>query len=502
MQIDNQTRQGTENENVTKADLKCPIADNPKYAEFDLNDAPHLLIYGMTGTGKTTYIQSVLATLIEKNDSKLLKVIIYDSSMSEYNRFKKVSHLFCQILTNKQDFSNALEWLEMIVRTKGYLADIIMIIDDFADIATEPELVERVSNLLREGRAARVHFIISTSMPYAKVLSFEIKANIPYVISFAAPSKMVSRMVLGTNGAETLGIPGEIYFKKTSDIRKYTAFTMTPDRIQDIITVISKTSSKSNDSAGSTSSILPITDFDQSNDEFMKLGIENDPLYDEIAEYIVTAQKASTSLLQRRFGIGYDRAARFIHSLEEKSIIGPVCGSAPRKVLMDLDKYNQVFKGIPLPQNDHMQLTNQQKIVNDRISLEVVNNKLQVTEHATSFDQLSILPINEIEEAKKHYPSYNLQYIHDIALTYTTTGETIQKLIFHSPSFFGKQKGYIAIDFKETTNKVEITLSGETYESKTPRNTLKICFNEADKDEYYKFIKTLSNDTKLQIYDK
>ena len=335
----------------------------PVYCE--LNKMPHLLIAGATGSGKSVCINTIITSLLLRTNPNDVKLVLVDPKKVEFTPYKEIPHLMWPIIDDASMAANMLKRVVVLMEERydlfaevgvkdisSYnqkvvdyipkegeqpyekLPYIVVIIDELADLMAiakkEVELsIQRITQL---ARASGIHLIVATQRPSTDVITGLIKANMPSRISFAVSSSIDSRTIIDRTGAERLFGNGDmLYFPQgePAPIRLQGVY-VTDKEISNITTFVKKQAAP---------------EYEDSYYEFMNImngttvmgkGESNadtmDSLYDEVVEFVKQQQKASTSLLQRRFGIGYNRAARLIDTLEDRGIIGPANGSKPREV--------------------------------------------------------------------------------------------------------------------------------------------------------------------------
>lgn len=331
----------------------------------ELNKMPHLLIAGATGSGKSVCINTIIMSLIMRNYPDDMKMVLIDPKKVEFTPYHDLPHLLWPVITDVSLASNLLQRVVVIMdqrydifaevgvkNIQGYnqyvlhhneaqpqeghlqkMPYLVVIIDELADMMAlagkEVELsIQRITQL---ARACGIHLIVATQRPSTDVITGIIKANIPSRISFAVASSIDSRTILDATGAERLLGNGDmLYFPQgeSSPIRLQGAYV----RDQEILAVTNYL--KKQEKPDYDDTYFELLNEKKGNTETGGRPADRDELFDEVVAYITEAQKASTSLLQRRFGIGYNRAARLIDSLEEVGYIGPVNGSKPREVLL------------------------------------------------------------------------------------------------------------------------------------------------------------------------
>jgi len=319
----------------------------------DLTKMPHLLIAGATGSGKSVFLNSTLISLLYQNSPEDLRVVLVDPKRVEFTSYSDIPHLLAPVITDPVKTINALKWLvaEMERRYKVFqdhkvrnidaynvgankgdgekMPYIVLMIDELADLmaVSARDVESYIARLAQMARATGIHLIIATQRPSVNVVTGLIKANFPSRITFNVTSGTDSRTILDSTGAEKLVGNGDMLFLP-SDLSK-------PLRIQSPFI--------------SDGEIKGVTDFikgkresdyiDEVTEDTKKEGgfgdAEGEDLYDEAVRLVVKTGKASASYLQRRFRIGYARAARLIDLMETNGIVSHADGSKPRDILVD-----------------------------------------------------------------------------------------------------------------------------------------------------------------------
>jgi S-DNA-T family DNA segregation ATPase FtsK/SpoIIIE len=319
---------------------------------FDLGDMPHLLIAGATGSGKSVCVNTIITSLLFNATPDEVKLLMIDPKVVELNVYNGIPHLILPVVTNPKKASIALGWAvnemnrryelfaeHQVKDVDGYnrkhsessLPKIVVIIDELADLMmVAPNQVEdAIARLAQMARAAGIHLIVATQRPSVDVITGLIKANITSRIAFSVSSQVDSRTILDAAGAEKLLGKGDMLFSPVGaqkPIRLQGAF-ISEDEIDKIVTHIKKQS-------GEVVYNHEILEEAQQ----MQMAMESDDLIPEIIRFLVNQKTVSVSMLQRKFRIGYNRAARIMDELEEKSIVGPNLGSKPRDVVMTIEE--------------------------------------------------------------------------------------------------------------------------------------------------------------------
>ena len=345
------------------------IMGNVEWCEID--KTPHLLIAGATGSGKSVCINTMLASILMKARPDEVKLVMVDPKKVELGIYNGIPHLLTPVVTDPKKASIALKravsemerrydlfeeckvknitgYNEMIEEKNKKLSDdeklakmpyIVVIVDELADLmlVAKKEVEDSIMRITQMARAAGIHLIVATQRPSTNVITGVIKANIPSRIAFAVSSNIDSRTILDKVGAEKLLGKGDMLFLPMGK--------NAPDRIQGAF-IDEKQVKKLVDHAISQQKAQFDNNFmnlDSVDAEIKENPVSgdveeyDDPLYNEIVEFVITSGKASASLLQRRFKVGYNRAARIIDLLEERGIIGAQNGSKPREVLVKLE---------------------------------------------------------------------------------------------------------------------------------------------------------------------
>ncbi len=324
----------------------------------DLSKMPHLLIAGATGSGKSVCINTLIMSLLFKYSPQEVKLLMVDPKVVELSIYNGIPHLLIPVVTDPKKAAGALNWAvnEMNRRyklfaengmrniegyndlyDKGKIAErlpwIVMIVDELADLmmACPHEVEEYIARLAQMARAAGMHLVIATQRPSVDVITGVIKANIPSRISFAVSSQIDSRTILDSSGAEKLLGRGDMLFYPVGEskpIRIQGAF-ISEGEVEKVVNYI-----KSLDAPAEEDYQAEILEHIDNEVSTTSTDNDQDALLDEAIRIVVESGQASTSLLQRRLRIGYNRAARIMEQLEENRVISPRDGSKPRQVLI------------------------------------------------------------------------------------------------------------------------------------------------------------------------
>jgi len=340
-------------ERFNKKEIKLPVALGKGISGIpmvrDLFSMPHLLIAGTTGSGKSVCINTIILSLLYKYTPEKLNLILIDPKMLELSAYEGIPHLLCPVITEAKKATAALGWTvkEMENRYKlmtsvgvknidGYnskhnrhMPYIVVIVDEMSDLMliAGKEIENYIQRLSQMARAAGIHIIMATQRPSVDVITGTIKANFPTRISFQVSSKIDSRTILGEQGAEQLLGKGDMLFMSSanrivrihgpyvseSEIEKVNSFLRSqgePNYIDEITIIRDNDSGKLENTYG-----------------------EKDELYQKAVDIVKTERKASTSFLQRKLQIGYNRAARIMEEMENAGIVGQANHVGKREIL-------------------------------------------------------------------------------------------------------------------------------------------------------------------------
>ncbi len=321
------------------------IAGRPVVA--DLGQMPHLLIAGTTGSGKTVCVNSLILSLLYSATPDEVKLLMIDPKMVELAPFNDLPHLLCPVVTEAKRAAVALAWavgemeeryqlfaqegkrnIEAYNQANEKIPYIVVIIDELADLmAIAQDQVEgAITRLAQLSRAVGIHLVLVTQRPSVDVITGVIKANFPARVSFQVASKVDSRTVLDTNGADKLLGRGDMLFLKPDESKLIRAqgSLVTDKEIERVVDFIKVQTE-------------PVYDEEilKEQQRAVSASSHRDRLFDEAVRLIMETGQASVSILQRRLRLGYTRAARIIDMMEEEGLIGPFEGSKPRRILVD-----------------------------------------------------------------------------------------------------------------------------------------------------------------------
>ena len=337
----------------------------------NLDKMPHLLVAGSTGSGKSVCLNTMLISMIYKSSPEDLRLILIDPKTVEFSTYARLPHLLTpEIITTKDQTINALNWAikemearygllqrNQVVNIKEYnnldivknnevekLPYIVIVIDELGDLMIEAkrEMEERIMKLAQKSRAAGIHLVIATQRPSVDVITGTIKANLPSRIAFALTNFADSKTVLDMGGAEKLLGKGDMLFKPSDlpEPRRVQGAFISSKEVASVVKFIKENNTPDFDEdaqkdINQTAEVSAQTPNGES--------VSFDPVLKDALRFFIQANQASITLVQRRFGVGYARAARIIDQMEQNGFISPADGSKPRQVLISLEEFNLIF---------------------------------------------------------------------------------------------------------------------------------------------------------------
>jgi len=333
----------------------------------DLSKMPHLLVAGSTGSGKSVCINTIIAGLLYKAHPDEVKLILVDPKVVELSNYNGIPHLLVPVVTEPKKAASALHWAvaEMERRYKAFADNqvreiksyneqavekmpyIVIIIDELSDLmmVAKVDVEDAILRLAQKARAAGIHLILATQRPSVDVITGIVKANIPSRISFAVSSQTDSRTILDMGGAEKLLGKGDMLFYPigyNKPVRVQGAF-VSDKELNRVVDFIVKQSIPVEYKEEVTTQALECDARDNASMEDAGNQVLEDELFEDALRLVMDMGQASSSMLQRRFRIGYTRAARLVDTMEELGIVGQSVGSKPREVILSRQEIEERF---------------------------------------------------------------------------------------------------------------------------------------------------------------
>lgn len=340
------------------------IAGKPIIA--DLKKMPHLLVAGATGSGKSVCMNSIIASILFNASPDEVKLIMIDPKMVELTVYNGIPHLITPVVTDPKKAASALRWAVKEMENRYILfssagvknievynenADksgeedkklpyIVVLIDELSDLmmVAPADVEDAICRIAQMARAAGIHLVIATQRPSVNVITGIIKANVPSRIAFAVSSQVDSRTILDMNGAEKLLGKGDMLYYPSGVPKPFRVqgVFISDSEIEDLVMEIKSKGVPKYDEGIINQDL-------EAEEEDEKEEADEDELIPEAAKLFIENGQASISLLQRRFRVGYNRAARIIDQMEQKGYIGGYEGSKPRQIFINLDDYDRIF---------------------------------------------------------------------------------------------------------------------------------------------------------------
>jgi S-DNA-T family DNA segregation ATPase FtsK/SpoIIIE len=377
---------------TSRAQLPLALGEdvNGRSDVYDLAQMPHLLIAGVTGSGKSVCINAIISSLIYRYTPEQLRLLLVDPKMVELGGYNVLPHLRHPVVTDNNDAAAVLKWLvyEMerryewlstngcrnlrefntriargtpirapdsygggVIEEPEILPYVVLVVDELADLmmTVQAEVERPLAYLAQKARATGIHLVVATQRPSVNVITGLIKANFPCRAAFRVASKVDSRTIIDQNGAETLLGNGDMLFMppgQAEPVRIQGTFVSTEDTERLMEWYRAKAEEAERAKAEAEADILEEVRQRELEEAELEIGAEGvedrDPLFRRAAEVVVQHQQGSTSLLQRRLKVGYGRAARIVDQLEGAGIVGPPEGSKPREVLVTLHDLDRI----------------------------------------------------------------------------------------------------------------------------------------------------------------
>ncbi len=449
----------------------------------DLSSIPHILICGSTGTGKTSFVQTLLAVLLSEHSPEDVKVLIYDSKGTDYKLFSNVPHLFYPIVYERNAAVEMLTFLAEESRhrlqlfakagCKNYaqyndslpnyklsnygkkLPELFVILDDLSSLLLYNEEMTDLLNVLLDGRITGIHAIVISSLTARKALHKQLFSYIPCKICFYLSTKVESRRILDQSGAETLFVPGEIIYKFQNDVCRCQSTYVAYENIESII--------KNEHYASEITELekRPAISFPNNPVNSGTLLEYTDEVYDvyleEAAVIIFNMQRASIGVLQRKLNIGFNRAERIMNQLYSLGVVGKEYGTKPRDILMSVDDWNNMCASHNLreiinttgPNNTSGEIQHV-KIPRKRSEYPYVVANKKSGIKLRDFREFTINGTKiSIHHNKVHYTKSIMTLRGDGFVSPVFSGDKIANLIYKKASLF--KPGYMTFEFEPDT---------------------------------------------------
>ena len=439
----------------------------------DLDEIPHILVCGFTGSGKTSFVQTTLAVICQDNPNDEVRLVIYDSKGVEYTAFRNAPQLLLPIITDRDKAIKAISYLsnESQERFKCFAEIgckdlekynqrvsrsekkpiIIMVLDDYSALDLDRNSLYEFQTVLKNGRIAGIHLIVVSSISASKVLQKELISNIPCKISFKLTSKTESKNVLESYGAEMLSVPGEIIYKFQNDYYKCQCAYATFENIEKTMKTVSGTPASLSVLGTIAKGIFSDSSVRKLDKQEADTDKQQKDMLIQAGRLITSSGKASIGSLQRYFKIGFIAAARLMDDLETHGVVGPESGTKPRAILMTVSEWEQVCSkelrgGKPLPPKPSLV---QRSPIYGTAS-KTVDAEEEDDEPEIKLRNFAKFKVNGIEiSVSDHKINYTKPIITRLGpghISPSFSGSKVTRIIYKKPSFFSG-KGFFTFEF-------------------------------------------------------
>ena len=491
----------------------------------DLDSIPHILVCGFTGTGKTAFVQTMLAVICKTTSPNDIKLVIYDSKGVEYIPFRNSAHLLLPVIKEKNKAISVIEYIAKesqgrftkfaeagskdldsynhMVGEAGKLPTIIMIIDDFAMLELDRDEMYQFLTIVKNGRIAGIHLIVVSSISATKVLQKELISNIPCRISFKVTSKAESRTVLEAHGAETLSVPGEMIYKFQNDFIKCQCAYATYENIGNALMANYKPAASISELGAVAASVFSKPERTESkamepNSDFLP-----DELLIEAGRHVTISGKASIGHLQRILRIGFNRAARLMDMLESYGVVGPEMGTLAREILMtpsEWEKYCMEHftngKSLPPISTPASSLSEKKLYTSSEILDGEADEEPEVA--LRSFAEFDVQGTSlSISNNEINYSKPIMTRMGQGTLNASFSGCNIRRIIYRKPSYF--KKGFFTFEFNPGTG-IKNANPGLLYaDHNNVSEVIKVEFGFAEDKTIKLFLQQISEDIGMPI---
>jgi len=489
---------------------------------FDMHDIPHMLVSGFTGSGKTAFIQTILGIIINGTTSDKVRLIIFDSKIVEYAAFQASPYMYLPIITDSEKLKSTIYFIahetkkrlmsfasvmkkdlysyNALCEEKGEqcMPELFFIIDDFSDASLNNDVVNDISEILRNGRIAGIHLIIVSAITSSKVLKKEYLSNIPCKVAFCLANKAESKLVLEAEGAEKLYVPGEMIVKNQSILEKVQCAHAEGENLDNALrSITAKEESNLKSLRMKAAGIFMLAKLEEKNNSS-----EYDEYIAEAGALVINEQKASIGMIQRRFTLGFNRAARIMDQLCELGVVGDEEGTKPRKILLDAKEWAAICEeynwAIPIKGYKRTETHSyNEETTSNRI---VANNYEEPKLKLRDFMEFK-LGSGGYLGVSNHKIKYGVPMLTKTGMHGTLRAEfdgpSVTGMIFKKASMFSK--GYLQFEYNQNAslsneNPMLISINRDNVS-----NLTKIEFSKDEEGKVWSFASQISEDIQLPI---
>lgn len=488
--------------NLQEFIIPIGVEDSGNIVYQDISQISHILVSGTTGSGKTSFIQSVISSIMFTAPTNMAKLLIYDSKGIDYMVFKEAPELLIPIINDHKKVLGALNWLvgesnkRIDTQTKNLdefndMPHIFVILDDYSQIITD-ESRSYLESLLKVGRISKIHCILSTSTPVSNIVSTEIKANVPCRIAFHTTQKSVSRMIIDENGAELLQIPGEMIFKGQNISLKCKSLFIEDREVKLIIDGTKKLMGISLEEKEKRVEDLATNIERMSSCESLtpdEIDNEADELLPKAIEIAISIGQISTAMIQRKLKLGYSRAGRIIDQMEARGIISGADGSKPRNVC--LDRANEFLNNSLVQGN--IPADNKGYDI-ERTNIEVVNLRPfpKIESYGESVEiQDNLIIVKKITGRQGAYVR---------TVQYTFNSQRLIGLVYSKPKLIAK--GSLKFIISPNNWNINDSINGKQFHSDLPQTELELFVSKSNSAQFEMLVRQLATDCAIKVIFK
>lgn len=447
----------------------------------DLGQIPHVLVCGFTGSGKTSFIQTIVANIATKYNPEKVKFIIYDSKMVDYTAFKSMPHLLRPVESDSKKATGIISWLSMEEKNRfkmfvdtgtkdivsynkqcekngnGTLPYIFVILDDFSSLQLSNHVTSWLVDILKTGRIVGIHIIIVTSQTSSKILHKDILSNMPCRITFCVSTRADSRVAIEQNGAEVLSVPGELIFRWQNQLVKCQSTYMSNEEVDKVVKKLEHQSRKNISTLGDMAAHIFEDSTNVPQDKITTTDFDEDPVLPYAVDAVLKPDQASTSLIQRKLKVGNDMPLS-TKTVETQNPSASVTESTPVKTDNE--------------ENSEIQMRNFAPFSFNCIGLCISDNQIRISNKITT----------------RFGPA---------TTTVSFNGRSIAGLTFKKPHLFFR--GYIQFSMKPKVNIVNTSPHLITATKDNLSNFLKIKFDNDVAHTIKSFMMQISEDIGIQL---
>lgn len=515
----------TQESNTSQAEeIIAPIGTRANGESFfqEISQIPHFLICGFSGSGKTSFVQTVTTYIVAHYPPEKVRFIIYDFKNVDYNVFNALPHLIMPVITDGRKASGMISWLsfENKKRLKLFadssvkditaynkqcamsdgqkLPHLFVILDDFSSVQFDDDTAASLMDVLKNGRPVGIHFVIVTSLTSSRVLHKDILSNVPCRISFCVSTRADSRVAIEQNGAENLSVPGELIFRWQNNLVKCQGVYVPDEEAQKTIRKLQRKNQNSIATLGNKAAQIFDNPSAEQNAKATVTSLDEDELFPAAVDVVLETGQASVSMLQRRLKLGYSRIARLVTMMEERGVVGPFDGSKPRQILITKGQWQTIKNGTDKSFDKTAISSNQSSFVSNTTPNTETDDVEDPDIIMRDFAQFNLSDIglcitdNKIKISNKIMTKYGPG-----TTTVSFNGKSIAGLTYKKPRMFSR--GYIEFIMKPNVKIINNSSQLITITRENLSDILKIAFDNNVSHTMRTFMTQISQDIDVPL---